>query len=187
MTDVLRQDDAAHKHNSYRVFGLGGPLLGVRVRARLKWFQEVKMIKKLTMALGACWFIGAGLAAAPAANASEPTYDDRREIACSIITRHDRDRDGRLNISEARRAGKAAFKELNKDRDFTLEHSEIADRIDAETFDKYNRVKRRGLDRGEWNRLVKDRFRAATEGARTIGCDQLFSPDGRRLLAVIWY
>lgn len=145
------------------------------------------MIKKLTIALGACWVIGAGLAAVPAANASEPTYDDRREIACSIIDRHDRDRDGRLNLSEARRAGKAAFKALNGDRDLTLEYDEVADRLDPETFDKYDRIKWRGLDRGEWNRLVKHRFRDAAAGARTVGCDQLFTREGRRLLAVIWY
>ncbi len=145
------------------------------------------MIRKLTIALGACWAIGAGIAAVPAANASEPTYDDRREIACSIIARHDRDGDGRLNIFEARRAGKAAFKTLNGDRDLTLEYDEVADRIDPDTFDKYDRIKWRGLDRGEWTRLVKDRFRAAADGDRTVGCDQLFTREGRRLLAVIWY
>ena len=108
--------------------------------------------------------------------------------ACKVIAKYDRNRDGKLNIFEAKRAGKATFRALNPDGDFTLEYDEVRGRIGPKTFDRYNRIKRRGLDRVEWTRLVRGRFYAANpDGDRTIDCDELRTRVGRRLLAVIWH
>lgn len=139
---------------------------------------------KSKIALGFAGIAAAGfvaLAAAPAVEAGH--YDE-----CSIIGKLDRNRDGKLNIFEVKRGGKAAFKSINKDNDFTLEPSEVSDRIGPKTFDKYNKIKGKGLDRVEWTRLVKARFYAANrDGDRTIECDELKTKAGHRLLAVIWH
>lgn len=121
--------------------------------------------------------------AAPAALA------DGHAKECKIIAKADRNRDGKLSRLEAVIAGKKAFKKINDDGDRTLEPDEAAKRhIGPRTFDKYNRIKRKGLDRIEWSRLVKHRFKVAnTDGDRTIECDELVTHRGHKLLAVIWY
>ncbi len=139
------------------------------------------MKKTLVAVAGAAVALGALFADTTVAVAGH--YDP-----CSIIAKMDRDRDGKMNIFEAKRAGKAAFKSLNPDGDFTLEPSEVSGRIGPQTFDKYNRIKGKGLDMIEWKRLVKDRFRAANpDNDRTIECAELHTPAGKRLLAVIWH
>lgn len=108
--------------------------------------------------------------------------------ACSIIAKFDRDKDGKMNIFEAKRAGKSLFKHLNPDGDFTLEPAEVHTRISEATFNKYNLIKRKGLDKLEWLRLVKHRFKAANpDGDRTIECAELHTKAGKRLLAVIYH
>jgi hypothetical protein len=146
------------------------------------------MIRKLCIALSASCGLAAMVVPASAADLGEPIYEeDRVAIACSIIDRFDRDRDGRLNIFEAKRAGKAAFAAINQGRSWTIQYDEVADRLDPASFDRANIIAIRGLDRLEWTRLVKDRFRAAAFDGRTIGCDELMTPEGRRFLAVTWY
>lgn len=139
---------------------------------------------KSTLALSLAALTAAGFvsfATAPAAEAGH--YDE-----CSIIAKYDRNRDGKLNVFDVKRAGRATFKAINKDGDFTLEHDEVHKRIGPKTFDKYNKIKRKGLDRVEWSRLVKARFYAANrDGDRTIECDELKTKAGHRLLAVIWH
>ena len=137
---------------------------------------------KSRFALSLAALAAAGFAAAAAAPAAEAGHRE-----CSIIGKFDRNRDGKLNVFEAKRAGKAAFAAINKDGDRTLEPGEVSQRIGAETFDKYNLIKRKGLDRVEWSRLVKARFYAAnTDGDRTIECGELKTKAGHRLLAGIW-
>lgn len=139
------------------------------------------MKKTLVAAVGAAVALGALFAETTVAVAG---HND----ACAIIAKMDRNRDGKMDIFEAKRAGKAAFKSLNPDGDFTLEPAEVQSRIGPQTFDKYNRIKRKGLDMIEWKRLVKDRFRAANpDKDRTIECAELHTPAGERLLAVIWH
>lgn len=139
------------------------------------------MKSSLAMSLAAVAAFGLTVSAgAPAAEAKGHT--------CKAIAKFDRNGDGRLNIFEAKRAGKATFKALNPDGDRTLEYAEVRGRIGPKTFDRYNTIKRKGLDRIEWTRLVRARFYAANpDGDRTIECDELYTPAGRRLLAVIAY
>lgn len=87
-----------------------------------------------------------------------------------------------------KRAGRATFKALNTDGDYTLEYDEVRGRIGEATFDKYNIIKRKGLDRIEWTRLVKARYRAANPDRDfTIECDELRTHAGHLLLATIWH
>ncbi|MCH9806346.1 MAG: calcium-binding protein [Alphaproteobacteria bacterium] len=139
------------------------------------------MKSKIALGLAALTAVGfAATAVAPAAEA--------HGHVCSIIKKYDRRGDGKLNIFEVKRAGKATFKALNPDGDFTLEYDEVRGRIGPKTFAKYNVIRGKGLDRIEWTRLVKARFYAANpDGDRTIECDELKTRAGRRLLAVIWY
>ena len=108
---------------------------------------------------------------------------------CSFIAKVDRNKDGKISLFEAFRSGNKAFKAINDDGDRILEPDEAAKRhIGPRTFDKYNRIKRKGLDRVEWSRLVRDRFKAANrDGDRTLECDELKTRRGHRLLAVIWH
>jgi len=136
------------------------------------------MKKFILAAAGAALIAAAGTfgAAAPAEAAHK----------CGIIAKFDKNRDGKLNIFEAKRAGKGLWKKLNPDRDFTLEYNEVEHRISKHTFNKWNKIGRRGLDIIEWKRLVKHRFNAANpDGDRTIECDELQTHAGYRLMAVI--
>ncbi len=139
------------------------------------------MKSKIAMSLAAVAAVGISVSAtAPVAEAKHST--------CKAIAKFDRNGDGRLNIFEAKRAGRATFGALNPDGDFTLEYAEVRGRIGPKTFDRYNKIKRKGLDRVEWSRLVRARFHAANpDGDRTIECDELRTSAGRRLLAVISY
>ncbi|MEQ8824533.1 MAG: hypothetical protein RIC14_09175 [Filomicrobium sp.] len=138
------------------------------------------MKSKFTLGLAAV--MAAGFAATALTPVAEAGH------VCEVIAKNDRTRDGKLNIFEAKRAGKKTFKALNDDNDFTLEYDEVSDRIGPKTFKRYNKIKRKGLDRVEWTRLVKARFKAAnTDGDRTIECDELATRAGHRLLAVITY
>ena len=134
---------------------------------------------------------GAAVLAAGLATLSLPAHaggDIADAGPCSIIAKFDRNKDGKMNIFEAKRAGKSLFKKLNPDGDFTLEPAEVHQRISKHTFDKWNKIKRKGLDKIEWLRLVKHRFRAANpDGDRTIECDELHSKAGRRFLAVTFH
>ncbi len=138
------------------------------------------MKSKFTLGLAAAVATGiAATAFVPAAQAGH---------VCEVIAKNDRIRDGKLDIIEAIVAGKKTFKALNPDNDFTLEYAEVSNRIGPKTFDRYNKIKRKGLDRVEWTRLVKARFKAANrDGDRTIECDELMTRAGHRLLAVITY
>ncbi|MEO1206859.1 MAG: hypothetical protein AAFV45_11060 [Pseudomonadota bacterium] len=107
---------------------------------------------------------------------------------CEIITKFDRDKDGKMNIFEAKRAGKSLWTKLNPDNDFTLEYDEVDRRLSPEAFKAANKIGRKGLDRIEWTRLVKQRFRAANpDKDRTIECDELMTHAGRDLLAVTFH
>ncbi len=140
------------------------------------------MKSKFALGLAALTAVGfAATAAIPAAEA--------HGHVCSIIKKYDRRGDGKLNIFEVKRAGKATFKAINPDGDRTLEYDEVRGRVGPKTFAKYNnRFTPKGLDRLEWTRLVKARFYAANrDGDRTIECDELKTRAGRRLLGVIWH
>jgi len=140
------------------------------------------MKTKIVAALGLAAIAGAVSFQAPAAVAGD------HHDACAIIAKVDRNKDGKMNIFEAKRAGKATFKALNPDGDRTLEPMEVSERIGPKTFKKYNIIRGKGLDKIEWTRLVKDRFRAANPDRDfTIECDELHTAAGRRLLAVIWH
>jgi len=145
------------------------------------------MIRKLCIALSASCGLAAAVLPASAADLTETIVEERVGIDCSIIGRFDRDGDGRLNIFEAKRAGKEAFKAINNDGDWTLEYDEVSERISPASFDRANVIAIKGVDRLEWLRLVKERFVTAAHGERTIGCEELSTPEGRRLLAVTWY
>lgn len=108
---------------------------------------------------------------------------------CHFIKKVDRNGDGKIGFFEALRAGKTVFKLINDDGDRTLEADEAATRhIGPKTFTKYNRIGRKGLDRIEWSRLVRDRFNAANPDRDfSIECDELQTKRGHKLLAVIYY
>lgn len=139
------------------------------------------------IALGASCGLAAMVAPASAADLTGEIYEEERvAIDCSIIHRFDRDGDGRLNIFEAKRAGKAAFRAIG-DGSWTLQYHDVSRRISPEAFDRANVIAIRGLDRIEWTRLVKNRFRAAAYDGRTIGCEDLATPAGHAFMAVTWY
>ncbi len=138
---------------------------------------------KFGIAFSALAVAGFAVLAVPAQKAKANGHE------CAIIAKVDRNKNGKIDLFEALRAGNKAFKSINDDGDWTLEPDEAAERhIGPRTFDKYNRIKRKGLDRVEWSRLVRDRFMAANgDRDRTLECGELKTRRGRRLLAVIWY
>ncbi|MEO1281752.1 MAG: EF-hand domain-containing protein [Pseudomonadota bacterium] len=137
-----------------------------------------------SIASAAIMAAGFVFAAAPA----QAGHKDSHGGPCSIISKYDRDKDGKMNIFEAKRAGKVLWKKLNPDNDFTLEYDEVDKRISPSEFKKWNKIGRKGLDRIEWTRLVKHRFKAANpDNDRTIECDELHTDAGHDFLAVTFH
>ena len=78
-----------------------------------------------------------------------------------VLAMLDPDKDGTVDLAEAKAAGAAAFDRLEKDHDGTLDHSELQSRLNAKAMAAADPDKDRTLDKAEYLALVEQRFKAA--------------------------
>lgn len=84
-----------------------------------------------------------------------------------------RDRDQTLELPETLDQSARLFNELDKDKDFTLDKAEVGTRVTAEEWRRFNKDRDGHLELDEWLNIARSRFYAAD--ARKTG--KLTAPD----------
>ena len=98
----------------------------------------------------------------------------------------DPDKDGTVDLAEAKAAGSAAFDRLEKDHDGTLDRSELQTRLNAKAVAAADPDKDGTLDKAEYLALVEQRFKAADpDKDGTVDASELTSPAGQGLVGLV--
>jgi Ca2+-binding EF-hand superfamily protein len=106
--------------------------------------------------------------------------------AASPLKRLDPDKDGTVDLNEAKAAASALFDKLDRDHDGTLDAKELRGRLNAKEFAAANPDKDGTLDKAEYLALVEARFRAADpDKDGTLDAKELASPAGKTLLKLL--
>jgi hypothetical protein len=94
----------------------------------------------------------------------------------------DPDKDGTMDLPEAKNAAAAVFDRLDRDHDGTLDARELRGRLDAKALATADPDKDGTIDKNEYLALVEQRFKAADpDNDGTIDAKELASPAGRAL------
>jgi len=103
-----------------------------------------------------------------------------------VLAMLDPDRDGTVDLTEAKAAGSTAFDRLEKDHDGTLDHSELHGRVSAKGVAAADPDKDGTLDKAEYLALVEQRFKAAdADNDGTIDASELKSSAGQALVRLL--
>jgi Ca2+-binding EF-hand superfamily protein len=98
----------------------------------------------------------------------------------------DSDRDGTVDLEEAKKAAAELFDKLDRDRDGTLELSELRGRLSAAEFGASDPDKDKTLSKDEYLTLVEKRFKAAdSDNDGTLDDKELHSRAGEALLRLL--
>jgi len=104
----------------------------------------------------------------------------------SVFAMLDPDKDGTVDLAEAKTAGSAAFDRLEKDHDGTLDHSEMHGRLTTKDVVAADPDKDGTLDKAEYLALVEQRFKAADrDNDGTVNASELRSPAGQALIRLL--
>jgi hypothetical protein len=103
-----------------------------------------------------------------------------------VLAMLDPDRDGTVDLAEAKAAGSAAFDRLEKDHDGTLDHRELHGRLSAKGMAAADPDKDGTLDKAEYLALVEQHFKAAdADNDGTVDASELRSPAGQGLIRLL--
>jgi len=106
-------------------------------------------------------------------------------LAASAVP-FDTDKDGTLDLAEARAAASAAFDRLEKDRDGTLDIKEMQGRMTKRAWTTADPDKDGTLTKDEYLSAVEAAFkRADKDGEGTLDAKELRSPAGRELMKLL--
>jgi Ca2+-binding EF-hand superfamily protein len=98
----------------------------------------------------------------------------------------DPDKDGTVDLAEAKSAASKLFNKLDADRDGTLDRSELRGRINAKDFAAADPDKDGTLDKNEYLAIVEKRFNAANrDNDGTIDAKELRSMAGQALARLL--
>jgi hypothetical protein len=139
--------------------------------------MEIEMKRQIAMAasaLAAVLILGGAFA--------PPAWSAPR----SVLAMLDSDKDGTVDLAEAKAAGSAAFDRLERDHDGTLDHSELHGRLNAKDMAAADPDKDGTLDKAEYLALVEQRFKAADpDNDGTVDASELRSPAGQALVRLL--
>jgi Ca2+-binding EF-hand superfamily protein len=106
--------------------------------------------------------------------------------ADAVLQQWDADRDGTLDLAEAKKAPAAKFDALDRDHDGTLDRQELRGVLGAKAMREANTDKDKTIDKNEYAALVEKRFKAADkDNDGTLDKKELNSSAGRALLRLL--
>jgi Ca2+-binding EF-hand superfamily protein len=98
----------------------------------------------------------------------------------------DPDKDGTVDVAEAKAAASTLFDQLDHDKDGTLDRRELRGRVTAKELASVDTDKDSTLDKNEFSALVEQRFKAADpDNDGTVDAKELKTPAGRALLRLL--
>jgi hypothetical protein len=103
-----------------------------------------------------------------------------------VLAMLDPDKDGTVDLAEAKAAGSAAFDRIEKDHDGTVDRSELHGRLKAKDMAAADPDNDGTLDKAEYLALVEQRFKAADpDNDGTVDARELRSPAGQALVRLL--
>ena len=98
----------------------------------------------------------------------------------------DTDKDGTVDLDEAKKAASTLFDKLDRDHDGTLDRRELGGRLSAAEFASADPDKDGTLSKDEYLKLVEGRFKAAdSDNDETLDEKELRSRAGQSLLRLL--
>jgi Ca2+-binding EF-hand superfamily protein len=107
-------------------------------------------------------------------------------FAASALQTLDPDKDGTVDLNEAKTAASALFDKLDVDHDGTLDRKELGNRISAEDWKTADPDNDKTISKDEYLAFVEVAFkRANPDNDGTIDAKELKTPAGRALLRLL--
>jgi Ca2+-binding EF-hand superfamily protein len=107
-------------------------------------------------------------------------------FAASALDRLDSDKDGTVDLAEAKTAAIALFDKLDVDHDGTLDRKELGSRISADDWKMADPDNDKTISKDEYLAFVEVAFkRADPDNDGTIDAKELKSPTGRALARLL--
>jgi Ca2+-binding EF-hand superfamily protein len=104
----------------------------------------------------------------------------------SPIARFDTDKDGTVDLAEAKKAASELFDRLDADKDGTLDMRELQGRLSRKEFDTADPDKDKTLTKEEYLSAVEKRFKAAdADSDGTVSAAEFNTPSGRALVRLL--
>ena len=107
-------------------------------------------------------------------------------FAASALQTLDPDKDGTVDLNEAKTAASALFDQLDTDHDGTVDRKELGNRISAEDWKTADPDNDKTISKDEYLAFVEVAFkRANPDNDATIDAKELKTPAGRALLRLL--
>ena len=107
-------------------------------------------------------------------------------FAASALSRLDPDKDGTVDLAEAKAAATATFDKLEKDNDGTLDHKELRGRLTAKEWAVADPDNDKTISKDEYLAYVEVLFKKADpDNDGTLDAKELASPAGHALLRLL--
>ena len=106
--------------------------------------------------------------------------------AAGLLAALDPDKDGTVDMTEAKNAASKLFDKLDRDRDGTLDARELHGRLSAKEFAAANPDNDKTIDKNEYLKVVEARFKAADpDNDGTLDARELATPAGKALVRLL--
>jgi Ca2+-binding EF-hand superfamily protein len=104
----------------------------------------------------------------------------------SAVERFDTDRDGTVDLAEAKKAATETFNKLDADKDGTLDLKELGGHVSRKEFAAADGDHDKTLDKNEYLALVEQRFKSAdSDGDGSVSAVEFATPAGHALLRLL--
>ncbi|RUP11231.1 EF-hand domain-containing protein [Hyphomicrobium sp.] len=114
------------------------------------------------------------------------SYTSPLLAASTTLSALDPDKDGTVDLQEAKTAAAAVFAKLDPDKDGTLDAKELSGRVDAAAIKTADPDSDGTLDQKEYETLVEARFKAADpDGDGTLDDKELTTDAGKSFLLLV--